>query len=99
MKIKVPEWNKRESPPEDDCLCYVTNIHCGGGSYLALYSKYRDFFWLYDPKAWDHPALDVTHYIVLPAAPREYEENPPVMEVRFKKSMSKKTAKTEKPKK
>jgi hypothetical protein len=63
----MSEWiNIKDKKPEEHCTCYVMNCKEGGGCFITLYDVGRNTFRLYDPKMYDHPCLEVTHYIVLP---------------------------------
>lgn len=97
-KDNKSQWIKRETPPEYNALCYVTNIRAGIDCYTAIYCKFRDYFYLYNPNLREHPPIDVTHYIILPSYPDDetLEEEPPIMQVHFKKTLAKKSKKSKK---
>ncbi len=57
----------KDGKPTGCQMCYVTNFRSGTNCFLALYEKHYDIFRMYDPKMYDHPPIDVTHYVVLPS--------------------------------
>jgi hypothetical protein len=63
------KWIPRDKKPKTDCICYVTNTRAGSYCFITMYDKKYDIFRQYNPNIREHPALDVTHYIVLPWAP------------------------------
>ena len=65
------EWNRYpETKPPNDQMCYVCHERAGMDCFLAIYWPKYNIFRLYDPRNYDHPALDVTHWIPLPTPPR-----------------------------
>ena len=55
--------------PKEDCMCYVTNVKAGIDCFGALYCERWDIFREYDPSQYNHRAVEVTHYVVLPNPP------------------------------
>lgn len=52
--------------PDSDCMAYVCNSRCSRDCFLVIFDSYRKVWRQYDPKLYNHPALEVTHYIELP---------------------------------
>ncbi len=72
MKVETMKWNDiKTSKPENDCVVYVTNVRRGTHCYIALYDKYYDYFTLFDPEIRHHPAIEITHWFILPNPPKE----------------------------
>ena len=68
------EWNDiKDCKPEGDSICYVCNARSGGGCFRAIYHSRYDAFVLDEPMLRNHPALDVTHWILLPS-PMLYQD-------------------------
>jgi hypothetical protein len=64
----MSEWLsiKKDGKPKEDCTCYVMNSRANCDCCIATYRKHYEVFVLYDPKSSSHPAIDVTHYVILP---------------------------------
>ena len=63
----IMKWiSIKDKKPETDCTCYVMNSRGGDGAFIALYQKYHNIFKMYDPKMYNHPCIDVTHWYPLP---------------------------------
>ncbi len=56
--------------PKHDCTCYVANSKAGLDCFVALYVARWDIFREYNPQRYHSPALEVTHYVILPYAPQ-----------------------------
>lgn len=69
----MTEWKsiKEYGKPDDHCLCYINNVLAGMDCFLALYNPDRETFIEYDPTRYHKAALDVTHYVQLPWAPKK----------------------------
>lgn len=69
------EWlSYPENKPDEDCICYVTDIRANALCHMSRYDKMYDFFILYDQNSrfpfFYGPSLAVTHYIILPKPPK-----------------------------
>lgn len=62
-----------EHKPQEDCLCYVTNVNASSAGWLCDYCYLYDVFYLHnesiDRKLMLQPSLAVTHYIIIPRKP------------------------------
>ncbi len=47
-------------------MVYVMNERGGEGAFLCMYQLQDDVFKQYDPKMYNHPCLDVTHWYPVP---------------------------------
>lgn len=56
----------KERKPESDCMAYVMNSRGSSCAFVVLYDKRWDVWKIYDPKAYNHPCVDVTHWCPLP---------------------------------
>jgi len=52
--------------PDTDCMVYVVNNRGGEGAFVCMYQKHYNVFKLYDPKLYNHPCVDATHWYPLP---------------------------------
>lgn len=65
--IAKSEWvNIKDKKPDSDGPCFVMNCRGGEGGFIAIYQKGYDVFKLYDPNIYNHPCIDVTHWVPLP---------------------------------
>lgn len=65
------EWiSVIKEKPKHDQICYVVNVKASLGCFLAIYHHNWDYFQLYEPTLYNHPAIEVTHWIPLPPPPR-----------------------------
>lgn len=56
----------KDKKSEQDCTAYVMNCRSGMDAFIVLYQKRYDIWKIYDPKAYHHPCVDVTHWVELP---------------------------------
>lgn len=64
----MSEWISvsKHGKPKKECMTYVTNSRANCDCFLAIYNLCQDTFVLYDPTIYHHPAIEVTHYVILP---------------------------------
>ena len=61
------EWIKfSERKPETEVTALVTNYKCPMLIVKALYNSYNDIWTEFNPQAYNHFPLEVTHWIPLP---------------------------------
>lgn len=65
------EWiNAKEKKPDKMCVCWVTNNkYYPNTTFEALYHPPHDVWIQYGPASYEHPCLEVTHYIIKPSVP------------------------------
>lgn len=59
-----------EGYPERDCVAYVCNSRHSAVAWIVIYDAQRKTFTHYNPEHWDHPPIEVTHWIELPVLPQ-----------------------------
>ncbi len=61
------KWiNVKDEKPKTDLCCWGSNVRAGTNIWKCIYIKNWDVFRLDNPEVYEHPPIDITHWIEIP---------------------------------